>query len=156
MPHEYISTNAPLSAVGSAARRTGANEDYSEAIIQTAGADYDKPKFRVVASGPSVVANDNDPIIVRPRDSDSDDWPEDRPEDGPEEGPKAGPEGWLDSAMAFDARLEARMDDGHGGSQAQFVRAVDAAVGGSKTREKKRKPIRGRGVRKKANTTIPD
>ncbi|MCI0390577.1 MAG: hypothetical protein MOB07_17670 [Acidobacteria bacterium] len=63
MPHEYIATDAPLSAVGSAAQRTVKNEDYSEAFIQPGEADYGRHKFRVVAGGPPIIENDDYPFI---------------------------------------------------------------------------------------------
>jgi hypothetical protein len=131
MPHEYFSTNAPLSAVGSAAQQTGKNEDYSEAFIRPAEADYGRHKFRVVAGGPPIIENDDYPLVVRAGDSDGDDWPE------------GWPESWMDSGKAFEARQEARMDNGHGGSKAPFIRAVDAAAGGSKAKEKKSKTYHG-------------
>ena len=109
MPHEYISTNAPLSAVGSAAQLTGKNEDYSEAFIQPGEADNGRHKFRVVAGGPPIIENDDYPLVVRASDTDGDDGPED----------------WLDSGRAFEARQEARMENGHGGSKASFIRAVE-------------------------------
>jgi len=123
MPREIFSTDAPLSAVGSAAQRTDIEEDFSGAYIQTAGADNVRPKLRMVAGGPAEVDDDDDPVIVRARDSEEDDW--------------------FDSARAFDARMEARMDNGHGGSKAPFIRAVDAPALGSIAKNIKTKTYHG-------------
>jgi len=131
MPQELFSTNAPLSALGSAAQQTDTNEEYNEAFIQSAGADYVRPKFRVVAGGPPVLENEEYPFIVRA--SNFDDAGRD----------DEAPEGWFDSAKAFEARLEARMENGQGGSRAPFLTAVDDTVGKSNGKEKKTKTYSG-------------
>jgi len=131
MPHELISTDAPLSAVGSAAQRRDAEEEYSEAFIQPAGADYAKPRFRMVAGGPAVVENDEYPVIVRASDSDGEGWLE------------GWPDGSLDSEREIESRPEARMDNGSGSSRVPILRAVDADAVGSKRKEKKSKTYQG-------------
>jgi hypothetical protein len=106
-----------------------------------------------------VVERDDYPVMVRGSDSDGEDSaeespegrakglpegrPEDRLEDRPEGWAEGWPEGWFDSGRAFEARLEARLGDGHGGSRAPFIRAVDEADGGLKAKRTKAKTSQG-------------
>ena len=140
-------TNAPLSAVGSAAQGADTKQDYSDTFIRAAEADYVRPRLRVVGGGVPITEDDDYPVIVRASDSEEgygiEDSPEGRPEDWPEDGPEDWPEDWFDSAKAFEARLEARMENGHGGSRAPFLTAVDDTVGKSNGKEKKTKTYSG-------------
>lgn len=120
MPREILSTNAPLSAAGSAAQRARTDEDYSGAFIKSAEADHvsamSRPRLRMVAGGAPVI----EPVVERAdypaptRISAADgevlakDWAEDWAEDP------------LDSP---EARTEARLDDG--GSRAPFLAIVE-------------------------------
>jgi len=85
----------------------------------------------MVSGGPPVVEDEDYPVIVRAGDSEVEEGEDDRSE------------GWFDSAKAFEARLEARMENGHGSSRAPFLTAVDDTVGKSKAKEKKTKTYRG-------------
>src|SRR5882672_8787010 len=135
MPREILSTNAPLSAAGSAAQRAHTDEDHSSAFIRSAGADRVSPGlrpglhpgFHMVAGGAPVI----EPVVegagyqvaagashpageVLAKDW-AKDWAEDPPED------------LLDS---IEARTEARMDNG--GSRAPFLAVVENGDGKSK------------------------
>jgi hypothetical protein len=138
MPREFFSTNAPVSAVGSAAQRTSTEEDYSKPFIQSSGADYVGPRIRMVAGGPPVDGNDDYPRIVHAGESGGEKWPKDLSEDLSEDW-----RDWMDSGRAFEARLEARLENGHGSSRAPFLRAVDADGGGPQARVKKAKSYQG-------------
>jgi len=123
MQYEIFSTNAPLSAGGSAAQQANTDEDYSRTFIQSADAEYVRPRFRVVGGGAPIAESEDYRGIVRASDSDGEDW--------------------FDSARAFEARLEARMDNGHWSSIAPFLTVVDATVGESKAKRKKVKTDHG-------------
>ena len=81
----------------------------------------------MVAGGRPIVEKDEYPAIVHARDSEGEDWSE----------------GWLDSGRAFEARLEARMENGHGSSKAPFIKAVDADACRPKAKGKKAKTYQG-------------
>jgi hypothetical protein len=124
MPREMLSTNAPLSAAGSAAQRARTDEDYSSAFIKSAEADRIsprlRPRLRMVASGAPVIepvvesASYPGPARVSAANSEvlAKDWAEDWAEDP------------LDS---LEARTEARLDDG--GSRAPFLAIVEKGDG---------------------------
>jgi hypothetical protein len=117
MPRKIFSTNAPLSAAGSAAQRARTDEDHFVALIRSAGANRVKPRFRVVAGGAPAIEPDGEdggyPAAVQANDSDGADMAEDR----------------LDP---IEARMEARMDDG--GSKAPFLAVVENRDGEPKIR----------------------
>jgi len=126
MPYEVFSTDAPLSAEGSAAHEADTDEDYSRPFIQSTEAEYVRPKFRMVAGGAPIVEpvfDDDYTGVVRASGADDDDW--------------------FDSARAFEARLEARMDNGHSGSVAPFLTVVESGKGKPKLKERKVKPNHG-------------
>jgi hypothetical protein len=120
MPREILSTNAPLSAAGSAAQRTHTDEDHPGAFIRSSEADRVRPRFRpkfhMAAGGDPVIEpffeGAGYPASAGASDPDGEvlakDWAEDWPEDS------------LDS---LEARTEARMDDG--GSRAPFLAVVE-------------------------------
>jgi hypothetical protein len=114
MPRKIFSTNAPLSAAGSAAQLARTDEDHFVALVRSAGANQVKPRFRVVAGGALAIEPDVEdggyPAAVQANDSDGDDMAED----------------WLDP-------LEARMDDG--GSKAPFLAVVENRDGEPKIRD---------------------
>src|SRR5262249_36459644 len=122
MPREIPPTDAPLSAVGSAAQRVHTDEYHSSAFIQSEEADRVRPRIRRVIGGAPViepiVEDDDYRVTVRASDPDGEvlakDWAEDWPEDP------------LDS---LEARPEARMDGGS--SKAPFLAVVENGGGGS-------------------------
>jgi hypothetical protein len=121
MPREILSTNAPLSAAGSAAQRAITNKDH--AFTGAGETESVRPKLSMVAGGAPVI----DPIVagagypaaarasVPGGEILAKDWVEDWPEDP------------LDSV---ETRTEARMDDG--GSRAPFLAVVEKGGGESK------------------------
>jgi hypothetical protein len=133
MPREMLSTNAPLSAAGSAAQRERTDEDHSGAFARTAEANRvgagSRPKLRMVVGGAPVI----EPVVesagrqaseVLVRDW-AKDWAEDESEDGSEDD--------LDSPLdSLDARTEARLDDR--GSRAPYLSVVENGDGESKGR----------------------
>ncbi|MGH9767334.1 MAG: hypothetical protein ACREAB_07865 [Blastocatellia bacterium] len=125
MPYEISSTYAPLSAEGSAAWQANRGVDDSESFIQSTDAEYLRPRFRMVAGGVPVAEDEGYQDIVRAGYSDG--------------------ENWFDSSKAFEARLEARMDNGNWGSKAPFLKVVESGEGESKTKKRKSKPNRGSG-----------
>ncbi|HEU0175805.1 MAG TPA: hypothetical protein VFV58_16195 [Blastocatellia bacterium] len=126
MPREILSTNAPLSAAGSAAQLAHIDEDHPGAFMRSAEADHVRPKFRVVADGvpviKPVVEGHDYRVAAGARDPDGEvlvkDWAEDWPEDLSE-----------DQLDSFEVKTEARMDDG--GSKASFRAAVENGDGRS-------------------------
>ena len=143
MPREIFPTGAPLSAAGSAAHGANKRDDYSETFIPAVEANYVKPRFRVVAGGAPLVdpvVRDNEyPVIVRASDYGGAGWDDD----------------WFDSGKAFEARLEARMDNGHGGSKAPFLSAAESGKNESKTKEKKANIDRGPNLTQKSEYRYP-
>ncbi|HEU0185868.1 MAG TPA: hypothetical protein VFS27_11175 [Blastocatellia bacterium] len=129
MPREMLSTNAPLSAAGSAAQLAGGDEDYSGAFIGSAEADRVKTKLRVVAGGAPViepaVQSAAYPIAARASSAGGEvlaqDWAQDWAEDWAEDPPDF-PE------TRADAKLEER------GSKAAFLTVVDKKNGQAKPR----------------------
>ncbi|MBO0725344.1 MAG: hypothetical protein J2P52_07070 [Blastocatellia bacterium] len=121
MPRELLSTNAPLSAAGSAARRAIANEDHAFILAEETAPL--RPEFRMVAGGAPVI----NPVVegagypaaarasVPGGEILAKDWAEDWPEDP------------LDS---IETRTEARVDDG--GSRAPFLAVGEKSGGESK------------------------
>jgi len=104
MPREILSTNAPLSAAGSAAQRGHRDEDQSGAFLPSAEADRVRPGLRMVAGGVPIIepgAEDGAySVVVSSSDSEGEDGDEDWPEDLPVE--------LLDSASEIEARMEDR------------------------------------------------
>src|SRR5262249_14956244 len=139
MSYEIFSTNAPLSAEGSAAQQADASNDNFGTFTDLAEEEYVKPKFRMVAGGIPVIERvfdeDDYPDIVRASDSDDEDW--------------------FDSARAFEARLEARMDNGYGGSKAPFLTVVENGKSESKPKEGRGKSNRGRRRTDNGQTRYP-
>jgi hypothetical protein len=89
MSRAPLSTNAPLSATGSAAQPAHTDEDNSGAFIRPAEADRVRPRLRMVAGGAPVVGpvvgDDDYPNTVRASAPHGEvlakDWAEDWPED---------------------------------------------------------------------------
>jgi hypothetical protein len=127
MPREMLSTNAPLSAAGSAAQRSRTDENHSSVFVRSPEADRIspllRPKLRMVAGGA--------PIIDRMTGSGGEvlakDWAKDWAEDEREDD--------LDSPLdSLDARTEARMDAR--GSRAPFLAVVENGDGESISKAK--------------------
>jgi len=89
----------------------------------------------MVAGGVPVVEEDDYPDMVRAGDSDD--------------------ENWFDSTKAFEARLEARMDNGHWGSAAPFLTVVEGGKDKSKQKGKKVKANPGLMEREKREPRYP-
>jgi len=117
MPREIPSTDAPLSAAGSAAQRAYTNEDHSGAFDRSAEAGRVRPRLRMVVGGAPViepvVEDDNYTAAVRESDP----------------GGEGGAEDWLGS---LGARPGARMDGGN--SKAPFLAVVEN--GGAESKAK--------------------
>jgi hypothetical protein len=145
MPREMLSTNAPLSAAGSAAQPAITEEEETSALIRPADADRAswrvRPKLRMVAGGAPVIEADVEsyPYQSQARVSAGGgevlvkDWAEDWPEDP------------LDS---IEARPEARLDDG--GSRAPFLALVENGDGDSKAQSTS---MKSGGKRRRAKLT---
>jgi hypothetical protein len=104
MPRENFSTNAQLSAAGSAAQQESAHEANSREFIRSAEADRVRPRFRMVVGGAPVIA----PVI-------EDDYHSSAVRASYSSGENL-PENWLSS---HEARLE------NGGSRAHFLSVVE-------------------------------
>ena len=128
MPREMLSTNAPLSAAGSAAQRERTDEDHSSAFAGTTEANRvsagSRPKLRMVVGGSPVI----EPVVESAGRQASEvlvkdwakDWAEDESEDGSEDD--------LDSPLdSLDARTEARLDDRS--SRAPYLSVVENGDG---------------------------
>jgi hypothetical protein len=127
MPREMLSTNAPLSAAGSAAQLTGGDGDHSGAFIGSAEADRLRPKLRVVAGGAPViepaVQSAAYPVATRVsgagREVLAKDWAQDWAED------------WAENPMDFpETRTDAKLEER--GSKAPFLTVVDKKNGQAK------------------------
>lgn len=139
MPREMLSTNAPLSAAGSAAQRSLPDEDHSSVFVRSTEADRVspllRPKLRMVAGGAPIIDRMSNPggeVLVK-------DWAEDWAEDD------------LDSPLdSLGARTEARMDAR--GSRTPFLTVVENGAGESKAKPASPKngriAPRGRGLKK--------
>lgn len=88
------------------------DDDFLEPLIESVEPEDVRPRFRMVAGGAPVVEEEEYPDEGVDGDSDVD--------------------GWLDSKKAFEARLEARMDNGYGGNRAPFLKVVNAGKERSK------------------------
>jgi hypothetical protein len=123
-----LSTNAPLSASGSAAQQSRTTDkDHSTTFVKAMEADRARPRLRMVAGGApagEVLARD----WAR-------DWDEDQFEDQFED-PQGPPE----------ARTEARLDDG--GSKAPFLAVVENGAGESRRKSASHKHDRSEPRRK--------
>jgi hypothetical protein len=128
MPRETLSTNAPLSAAGSAAQRALFDEDHSGAFIGSMEADGADPGFRsgfhLINGGAPVlepvVKSNNHPVAVNASYLDG----EGAAEDWNDNWPKG-------VSYAPMVRREARMDDG--GSKATFLAVADKGEDESKS-----------------------
>ncbi|HEY6400763.1 MAG TPA: hypothetical protein VI479_05110 [Blastocatellia bacterium] len=123
MPREMLSTNAPLSAAGSAAQLTvGAvgDGDHSSAFIGSAEADRVRPKLRVVAGGAPVIEpaiqSAAYPVAAHAsgagREVLAKDWAQDWAED------------WAEDPLDFpETRTDAKLEER--GSKAPFLTVLD-------------------------------
>jgi hypothetical protein len=104
MPREILSTNAPLSAAGSAAQRGHRDEDQFGPFLPSAEADRVRPGLRMVAGGVPIIEPGTEDgaysVVVSSSDSEGEEGDEDWPEDLPLE--------LLDSASEIGARMEDR------------------------------------------------
>lgn len=119
------------------------DEEFFDSSVISAKTDYVRPKLRMVAGGVPMIEDEEYPMIV------NDSYVSESENDS-----------WFDSARAFEARLEARVDDGYWGRKAPFLTAVEP-VNKPATTEDKSKLKRGKrkaGIdraRNGAEKTIP-
>jgi hypothetical protein len=119
MPYGTFAGDEPWGAGGSAAQEDDIDEERPAAYIERKEAGFVKPRFRMVAGGAPIIEEDDYPAVAYASDSDD--------------------ENWFDSARAFEARLEARIEDGHWSSKAPFLAAVDNGKAESKPGKSKGK-----------------
>jgi hypothetical protein len=120
---ETLATDARSGAEISAAQQEEMEEGHFAPALRTAEREYVRPRFRMVAGGAPIIEEEEFPAAAYASDSND--------------------ENWFDSARAFEARLEARVDEGYWETKAPFLAAVDPGKVESKSWKRKAKKSYG-------------